>query len=258
VEERDSRPPIHSQLETSVMTWVKICGITNLEDALVAVDAGADALGFVFYEKSPRKVDVETVRGIVTELPAGLETVGVFVGDWSTEWLRNVRQAGLKAVQHVVTKASQADPSQVVLDLTELPPAFRIYASWPIADFLQNESRVQALASEFARMRKNGSRLPDGIFDTFFLDSGHAREPGGTGVMFDWRKAVPIAEGMRQGGLKLVVAGGLNPGNVVEAIEVLKPWGVDVSSGVEARPGKKDSEKVRAFVHAVRCAEKSV
>jgi phosphoribosylanthranilate isomerase len=99
--------------------------------------------------------------------------------------------------------------------------------------------------------------FPAGIFDTVFLDAGSPQQPGGTGKAFEWRKAVPIAEGMRQGGLKLVVAGGLNPDNVAEAIEVLKPWGVDVSSGVEACPGKKDPDKVRAFVQAVRRTEKS-
>ena len=90
------------------------------------------------------------------------------------------------------------------------------------------------------------------------LDSGDLRLPGGTGKSFDWEKAVPIAEGMLQGGVKLVVAGGLTPENVGEAMAILKPWGVDVVSGVEARPGKKDPEKVRAFVRAVRDAERSL
>jgi len=84
------------------------------------------------------------------------------------------------------------------------------------------------------------------------LDSGNLRQPGGTGHPFDWKKARGLAEGVRKEGLKLVVAGGLTPENVGEAIEILRPWGVDVVSGVEARPGKKDAEKVRAFVKAVR------
>src|SRR5262249_41362576 len=98
--------------------------------------------------------------------------------------------------------------------------------------------------------------FPETIFDAFFLDSGNGQKPGGTGKPFDWRKALPIADGIRQGGLKLVVAGGLNPGNVGEAIEVLRPWGVDVSSGGEGRPGKKDPEKVRLFFRAVGNEEK--
>jgi phosphoribosylanthranilate isomerase len=119
---------------------------------------------------------------------------------------------------------------------------------------------VKDFVAIFAQVRKRlpvGPPIPEGVFDTYFLDSGNEQTPGGTGKPFDWRKAVPVAEGMRQGGLKLVVAGGLNPDNVAEAIEVLQPWGVDVSSGVEARPGKKDPEKVRAFVLAVRRTEKS-
>ena len=99
-----------------------------------------------------------------------------------------------------------------------------------------------------------GFSLPEGLMDTFVLDSGDLRMPGGTGKKFDWEKAVPIAEGMRRAGLKLVVAGGLTPENVADAMRILQPWGVDVASGVEARPGKKDPEKVRAFVKAVRAA----
>jgi phosphoribosylanthranilate isomerase len=88
--------------------------------------------------------------------------------------------------------------------------------------------------------------------NTIVLDSGDLGTPGGTGKTFDWDKAVPIAEEMRRAGVNLVVAGGLTPGNVGEAMGILRPWGVDVVSGVEARPGKKDPEKVRAFVKAVR------
>ena len=94
--------------------------------------------------------------------------------------------------------------------------------------------------------------------DTIVLDSGELRLPGGTGKTFDWKKAVPVGEGMRKGGVKLVVAGGLTAENVGEAIGTLRPWGVDVVSGVEARPGKKDPEKLRAFVKAVRAADRKV
>jgi phosphoribosylanthranilate isomerase len=241
------------------MTWVKICGITNLEDALVAVAAGADALGFVFYEKSPRKVDVETARSIVEKLPLPVEKVGVFVNGSTPDWLQVLHIVALTAVQHVDTGNQYGWAPQKAVGLGALPRPLKIYVSLPIAGCLKDEDQVQALAGEFARLRKNISdavSVPDGIFDTFFLDSGNAQQPGGTGETLDWRKAVPIAEGMRQGGLKLVVAGGLNPDNVAEAIEVLQPWGVDVSSGVEAQPGKKDPEKVRAFVQAVRRTEK--
>jgi len=237
------------------MTWVKICGITNLEDALVAVDAGADAVGFVFYEKSPRKVEATTVRAIVEKVPKAVEKVGVFVGN--DDWLDIVWAAGLDAVQQVIIMNGAGRGLERATGVGALPQPLRVYTSLPIADLLEEDERIQGLAADFARMRKSAA-MPDGVFDTFFLDAGTLQQPGGTGNAFDWRKAVPIAEGMRQGGLKLVVAGGLNPDNVAEAIEVLKPWGVDVSSGVEARPGKKDPDKVRAFVQAVRRTEKSV
>jgi phosphoribosylanthranilate isomerase len=92
------------------------------------------------------------------------------------------------------------------------------------------------------------------FFQTIFLDSGTLQQPGGTGVAFDWQKAAPIVERLQRV-VRVVIAGGLNPTNVTEAIHILRPWGVDVSSGVESTPGKKDPEKVRAFVSAVRKAE---
>jgi len=129
-----------------------------------------------------------------------------------------------------------------------------------VSPFLGDEQALKSLAADFAHLWpevQGQPPVPDGVFDTFFLDSGSQQHPGGTGQPFDWEKAVPIAEAMRQGGLKLVVAGGLTPANVAEAIRILKPWGVDVSSGVEERPGKKDAEKVRSFIAAVRQLEKS-
>jgi len=240
------------------MTWVKICGITNLEDALVAVDAGADALGFVFYEKSPRKVDMETAREIVKQLPQQVEKVGVFVNGSNPDWLEIIFRVGLDAAQQVQSGNPHPGGMQG-FDVTSLPRIPKVYVSLPVASFLEDEEEVKGLAQDFARLRRtiaNGTPWADRFFETFFLDSSNGQHPGGTGQTFDWQKAVPIAEGMRQGDLKLVVAGGLTPDNVAEAIEILQPWGVDVSSGVEARLGKKDPEKVRAFVLAVRRTEK--
>jgi phosphoribosylanthranilate isomerase len=241
------------------MTWIKICGITNLEDALVAVDAGADALGFVFYDNSPRKVDAETVRGIVKELPPAVEKVGVFVGAAHPDWLNVLFDAGLDAAQHVSTE--QGGPGfEKATGASVLPRIPRVYISLPIGELLQDDDQVKSLAANFTKMGRTSPDHPPllgAMFDTFFLDSGNGHRPGGTGHPFDWRKAVPIADAMRDGGLRLVVAGGLSPANVAEAIEVLHPWGVDVASGVEERPRKKDPQKVRAFVQAVRRTEKS-
>jgi phosphoribosylanthranilate isomerase len=238
------------------MTWVKICGITNLEDALLAVEAGADALGFVFYDKSPRKIDVETARAIVEKLPEQIEKVGVLVGGSDIEWFDIVLEAGLTAVQHYPGPRSQGTQGIRALCMSRFPgPLKHFMAVIPLADSLKDDRIVTGLAADFVRFRTNipeKAPVPEGVFDTFLLDSGGGQQPGGTGKTFNWRKAVPLAEGIRQVGLKLVVAGGLTAQNVGEAIDVLKPWGVDVSSGVESCPGKKDPEKVRAFIQAVR------
>jgi phosphoribosylanthranilate isomerase len=131
----------------------------------------------------------------------------------------------------------------------------------PMSFFGDDVSQVERMAAGFAESKKKlpeGVLMPEGFLDTFLLDSGNSRQPGGTGTTFDWKKAQGLAAGMRKDGLKLVVAGGLTPENVGEAIGILQPWGVDVSSGVEARPGKKDPEKVRAFVRAVREMDRKV
>jgi phosphoribosylanthranilate isomerase len=127
--------------------------------------------------------------------------------------------------------------------------------------FGEDVSEVERVLIGFADSKKKipeGDSIQDGVLDTFLMDSGNLRQPGGTGHTFDWRKARGLVEGMRKDGLKLVVAGGLTPENVGEAIEILQPWGVDVVSGVEVRPGTKDPEKVRAFVKAVREMDRKV
>jgi phosphoribosylanthranilate isomerase len=238
------------------MTWVKICGITNLEDAKVAVDAGADALGFVFYEKSPRKIEVAAARKIVAKLPDRIEKVGVFVNGSGFGPVDLAREVGLTAIQNTMATNGSADPE---FEMTVAAAGFarppKLFLAFPAAWFQEDTSRIKKLMTRFTHLRKDtAKRYPnyEGCFDTFFLDSSTREQPGGTGNTFDWAKAKRIADEMRDAGLKLVVAGGLTPSNVIEAIRTLAPWGVDVSSGVEARPGKKDPEKVRAFIVAVR------
>jgi phosphoribosylanthranilate isomerase len=244
------------------MTWVKICGTTNLEDALVAVDAGADAVGFVFYAKSPRCVTVETATEIVAKLPEEVEKVGVFVGP-DEDPIRVLRQAGLTGTQCYLSTEGVAgsNASSTAIDGDFLPPHFRSLMAFPMTFFGGDVGEVERVLTGFAESRKRmpeGVSIPDGFLDTFLLDSGNLRQPGGTGHTFDWKKARGLTEGMRKNGLKLVVAGGLTPENVGEAIEILQPWGVDVVSGVEERPGKKDPEKVREFVKAVRDMDRKV
>lgn len=215
--------------------------MTNLGDALVAVDAGADAVGFVFYEKSPRCVTVERARDICEKLPASVEKVGVFVG--SVQAVEMALGAGVDAVQfYIVLNADRRAP------LKPHPPEFRKlrqYMAIPYASFLRGsfpESRSAAIR---------------GLIDAILIDSGSAQSPGGTGTRFNWSEAAPSVKAVAQH-TPVIIAGGLNPDNVAEAISVLHPWGVDVVSGVEASPGKKDPEKLRAFVRAVREMDRRV
>jgi phosphoribosylanthranilate isomerase len=241
------------------MTWVKICGMTNLEDALVAVDAGADAVGFVFYEKSPRYVSVETAREIVEELPEEVEKIGVFVDPVADPGKASLN-VGLTGTQSYLV--NQSYYSHEILPATAIGSLLagrtRFMMAIPMSLF-SDPGEIESLVESYAKAIRNapdGSWMPEAFYDTFVLDSGTAQAPGGTGKAFDWESAASIAEGFRRNGLKLVVAGGLTPENVGNAIRILKPWGVDVASGVEAQPGKKDPAKVRAFVRAVREADK--
>lgn len=231
------------------MTWIKICGITNLEDALTAVDAGADALGFVFHEKSPRRVDLETARKIVATLPEAIEKVGVFVEHTAEEVHQIVDRTGLTAVQ-----LYQKECAEAFNDLQDVAPSTtrrraKIVFVIP-ADQFADSSGVD--------LRSGCWGLSKGFKDILFavlVDSSSATQPGGTGQPFDWIKVgglLPTLRSIRP----TIVAGGLVPSNVGAAMALLHPWGVDVASGVEAAPGKKDPHKVRAFVNSVRQAER--
>jgi phosphoribosylanthranilate isomerase len=229
------------------MTWVKICGMTNLEDALAAVEAGADAVGFVFYEKSPRCVTLEAAREIVKKLPGSVEKVGVFAGRSIANAVTKSLQVGLDAVQ--VYPLTYKPGANGTLDAVATATGdLKVYLALPITIFLGDGSKNVA---GFAKER------PPGVLDTLFLDSGNSQRPGGTGRTFDWQQASSAVKELSLH-RKVVIAGGLTPDNVNEALEVLNPFGVDVVSGVEALPGKKDPEKVRAFVQRVREADKKV
>ncbi len=218
------------------MTWVKICGITNLEDALVAVEAGADAVGFVFYEKSPRSVEPGRVREIVSQMPDRIEKVGVVVNETEDRICAIADDAGLTAVQ---MHGDDEDPH--VADLVVKKRKLKILVGVPMR---------HPTPEGWAMMW-----TPENIH-AFLADSGSSVKPGGTGESFDWTSSVKTLSTIKTLG-NLVVAGGLTPENVGQAIAILQPWGVDVSSGVEAKPGKKDPDKVRAFVKAVREADKA-
>jgi phosphoribosylanthranilate isomerase len=218
------------------MTWVKICGMTNLEDALAAVEAGADAVGFVFYEKSPRKISVEAAREIVEKLPERVDKIGVFVNETPEKVSTVANEAGLTAVQFHGDEYRR--PQEYVVNRTAFfcLPAVEIVQEWRRGGVFLTFSGFPNLAG-------------------VLLDSGTREERGGTGKTFAWGEAYSFVSTL--GKLHpVVVAGGLTAENVGWAVGFLKPWGVDVASGVEMRPGKKDPGKVRAFVKAVRDAEK--
>jgi len=222
------------------MTWIKICGITNLEDAQTAINAGADALGFVFYDKSPRRVEVDAAQNIVRELPNQIEKVGVFVDADADTIQETASHVGLTAIQ----LHGQDSIDDVWQD------------SRPLQERLGVSRLILAVPGD--RLKQGGVLITDRAREEVFallLDAQSDGNFGGTGVTFDWlgtRGMVQIIS------LKIpvIVAGGLTASNVADAIRILKPFGVDVSSGVEASPGKKDPEKVRTFIQAARAADK--
>jgi phosphoribosylanthranilate isomerase len=218
------------------MTGIKICGTTSLDDALTTVDAGADALGFVFYEKSPRKIDLESAREIVKKLPSNIEKVGVFVNESVETILGTAVKTGLTAAQLHGVESREPEFVRALKTVRDL----KVFLVLP--------------ATEISRGFEWNKDAEAGIGGVFF-DSGTPQLPGGTGRIFDWKAAASGIQAICEK-LNVIVAGGLNSTNVADAIRILKPWGVDVASGVEARPGKKDPEKVRAFIDAVRQTEK--
>lgn len=212
--------------------WVKVCANTSLEDAQMAVDAGADAVGFVFAE-SVRRVTVEQVAGIVPKLPTMIEKIGVFVDASLGELAVAIKACGLTGVQ----LHTASDPT--------IPAKLREQYARERLRILSVIHFQQGLEAELRAAEV------DAAIDGALIDSRTATMLGGTGIRYDWRAAQDSFAGSN---LRLIAAGGLNPENVGEAIATLEPWGVDVASGVEASPGRKDPEKVAAFIRAARRA----
>lgn len=211
--------------------WIKICANTSLADAQLAGEAGADAVGFVF-APSPRRVTAEQVAKIVPHLPASLERIGVFVDAMFEEIAAAVESAGLTGVQlHF-----DAPPAISVQLRARFGPGLRILG---VVHF---DAAVTERVAAIAR---------DGNVDAILIDSRTATAVGGTGQAYDWA-AAGRALFQGAGTRKCIAAGGLKPDNVAEAIRVLRPWGVDVVSGVESAPGRKDAAKVRAFIANAR------
>ena len=211
--------------------WVKICANTSLEDAQLAADAGADAVGFVF-APSPRRVTQEQVAKITPHLPRDLEKIGVFVDAGWDEIRTAVRDCGLTGVQLHFDSA----PELAAQLRQEFGPHLRIL-------------RVVHFGPQASELAKGIAA--DGNIDAILVDSRTATATGGTGVAFNWSEARETIFGT-SGATRLIAAGGLTSENVREAIAILRPWGVDVVSGVEAAPGRKESAKVRDFIAAAR------
>ncbi len=205
------------QARTHLRTRVKICGITNEADARLAVDAGADALGFVFYEKSPRRLGLEEAKRIIDGLPPFVSKVGVFVNATLEQIRGTVFGCGLDTGQ---LHGEETPEFAAAISFAKCYKAFRV----------QDEGALTQLAA----------------FGTcaWLLDSYVPGQMGGTGERFNW----DIAKAAIELGRPVILAGGLTHENVCRAVRQVRPYGVDVSSGVEASPGRKDPHKVRRFV----------
>lgn len=208
----------------SVSTRIKVCGITSVEDACVAVAAGADAIGLVFYAKSPRYVTPEQAAAIARAVGPFVTTVGLFV------------DAGRAEVEAVLAQV----PLQLLQFHGNESAAFCASFQRPFIKALRMADGVDvaAVEAEFAAAGALG----------LLLDSYSPAAPGGTGETFGWER-IPVERR-----LPLILAGGLSPDNVAAAVRYVRPYAVDVSSGVEIAPGRKDSAKIAAFVQAVRGA----
>lgn len=204
------------------MTFIKICGITNLDDALAAIDSGADALGFNFYKPSPRYITPQSAHAIITKLPQSILTVGVFVNEITPQSVEDLaRDAGVTAIQ------LHGDESPDYC--RALKPRYVIKALAAGADF----------ETQFT---------PSYDVEAILLDTKDDALRGGTGRVFDWS----IAQDVRRTVRKLFLAGGLSLQNIEEAILSVNPYGVDACSALEETPGKKNHDRMAAFVKKIR------
>ena len=201
---------------------VKICGITNLDDGMAAAEAGADALGFVFCESSPRCISIPAAAQIIRQLPPYAVKVGVFVNASEELVLRTIGECGLNILQFHGDETPEYCVQFGVMSIK----AFRI----------RDEASLRCLKQYST--------------DAWLLDAYVADKLGGTGLTFNWN----LARQARELGRPIFLAGGLTPQNVAEAVRLVQPYAVDVSSGVEASPGRKDHAKVKEFIQAAKLA----
>jgi phosphoribosylanthranilate isomerase len=222
--------------------WVKICANTNLEDAAIAAELGADAVGFVF-ASSKRQVSIAQVAVMTAALPLGVERVGVFDSESADEIAAAASQAGLTAVQlhRGYDESLLALLSEILSDRVEIIPTLH----WNVDS--GDSAIADRIASELDRIAVAGR------VRRVLVDSKVNGTSGGTGVPFDWNAARRVIAQAPET-LNIILAGGLRPENVAEAIRELNPSGVDVASGVEASPGHKDPARIAAFIRNARSA----
>lgn len=214
--------------------WIKICGNTSREDAQLAAEAGADALGFVF-APSPRRVTAPQVAAIVPRLPANVEKIGVFV------------DAGVETIAATV-EACRLTGVQLHFDAPpELAAALR--------ERFGSRLRILGVVHFDPQLPLLKSLDRNHHLSAILVDSRAAKAVGGTGLTFDWDLAASTIFHEADQRKPRIAAGGMTPENVAEAIRILRPWGVDVVSGVESAPGRKDPAKLRAFIANARAAE---
>ena len=204
------------------MGMVKICGITNLEDAVAAIECGANALGFIFHPESPRSVDQDAAKKIIYELPPFVVTVGVFVNMKSSEVCKIASNTGLNIIQ-----LHGSESPEEYISCRKVIKAIRV----------KNISDLQAISDYKAA-------------SAILLDTYSHNAIGGTGQTFNWDIAVKAKKFGR-----IILAGGLTPENVEEAVKTVRPYGIDVASGVEGnQPGKKDHKKLKSFIERAQKA----
>jgi phosphoribosylanthranilate isomerase len=215
---------------------IKICGLTSVEDAVAAVDAGADALGLNFYRGSKRHVTSEVARQIIDAIGDRAEMIGLFVNETAAAISTTCRDTSLSVVQ--LHGEHWPDVGKLLVE----------FGTSPVAIIRAQNFGVRGMDDIYASMFDSQGQAVDAML----VDAAMAGQYGGTGQTIDWSQLVNYEE--RIGKMPLILAGGLTPNNVSEAIRVVRPHAVDVASGVESAPGKKDMAKMRDFVAAARDA----